>query len=373
MDTSPRAGALKRAGLDAKLVEACYMGNVCSANLGQAPARQSALFAGLPESCTCTTVNKVCSSGLKSVSLAAADIALRHSEIIVAGGMENMSLVPHYVSSARFGHKLGHMEMKDGLLYDGLQDPHEGVHMGMCAEACAKRYGFSRDEQDAYAKESYRRAKVAWEQGKFVSEIEKVVVGEGKRKTVVERDEEVWRTDMSRVAGMKPAFLSDGSGSVTSGNASGLNDGAAAVVLMSRSKATAMGIRILATIRGYADAECAPVEFTTAPSKAIPKAVSRAGVGMEDVDVFEVNEAFAVVALANRRLLGTRASEDRVNLWGGAVSLGHPLGCSGARILVTLLSVLRDGGGKIGVAGICNGGGGSTAMVVERHVESSSL
>lgn len=340
------------------------MGNVCSANLGQAPARQAAIAAGLPESCVCTTINKVCSSGLKAVTLAAQEIALGQAEVIVAGGMENMSLVPYYLPKARFGHRFGNSQIVDGLLNDGLFDPYGQKHMGMCAETCAKKYGILRDAQDAHAKQSYRRSLAAWAGGKFDAEVVPVVFMQKGKEVVVEKDEECTRTSIDVIDKMRTAFIKDSTGTVTSGNASGLNDGAAALVLMSAVKARKLGLTPLATIRGYADVEQNPEEFTTAPSIAIPKALARADVKLADVDAFEVNEAFSVVALANSKLLNLL--DEKVNIHGGAVSLGHPLGCSGARILVTLLSLLDQYKWRLGVAGICNGGGGSTAIVVER-------
>eukprot|EP00177_Eucheuma_denticulatum_P002091 GFKZ01003736.1.p1 GENE.GFKZ01003736.1~~GFKZ01003736.1.p1 ORF type:complete len:355 (-),score=63.61 GFKZ01003736.1:393-1457(-) len=340
------------------------MGNVYSAGLGQAPARQAALKAGLPESCVCTTVNKVCSSGLKSITLAAQDIALGVADVVVAGGMESMSNVPYYLTSARFGYRMGDGVAVDGLLHDGLRDAGVQEHMGMFAERCAKRYGITRGDQDDCAVESYERSLRAWRQGKFRAEVVGVRTKVRRKEVELTEDEEPGRTEVGRIGGMKGAFVKDGSGTVTSGNASGLNDGAAAVVLMSREKAEEVGVRIVGRVMGYADAELAAEEFTTAPAVAIPKAMRRAGVGMGDVDVFEVNEAFAVVSLVNRELLGL--DKERTNVFGGAVSLGHPLGCSGARIVVTMMSVLEDRKGRIGVAGICNGGGGSTAIVVER-------
>lgn len=362
--------ALKKASVSASDVEACYMGNVCSAGLGQAPARQAALGAGLPESCVCTTVNKVCSSGLKSITMAAQDIALGVAQVVVAGGMENMSSIPYYLTGARFGYRMGNAVATDGLVFDGLRDPHEDKHMGLFAEECAKTHDISREEQDRYAIQSYERSLKAWKEGKFADEIAPVRTSVGRKEVNVTEDEECKRTPIENIDGMRPAFLKDGSGTVTSGNASGLNDGAAAVVLMSRKKAMELGVSILATISGYADAERAPAEFTVAPSLAIPKAVERAGRKMEEVDFFEVNEAFAVVALANSKLMQLDA--EKTNVYGGAVSMGHPLACSGARIVVTLLSVMKEKGGRVGVAGTCNGGGGSTAMVVEREGSAAS-
>lgn len=358
------AGALEKGHVSADVVEGCYMGNVCSAGLGQAPARQAALIAGLPYSCVCTTVNKVCSSGMKSITMAAQDIALGVADVVVAGGMESMSIVPYYLMGARFGYRMGDAGAVDGLLYDGLRDAGAEVPMGLFAERCAKRYEISRGDQDEHAVESYERSLKAWKQGKFQGEVVGVRTRVGRKEVNFMEDEEHVRIQVERIGGMKGAFVKDGTGTVTSGNASGLNDGAAAVVLMSREKAEEMGIRIVGRILGYADAEQAGEEFTTAPAVAIPKAMKRAGVVMEEVDVFEVNEAFSVVSLVNRELLGL--DKEKTNVFGGAVSLGHPLGCSGARIVVTMLSVLDDRKGRVGVAGICNGGGGSTAVVVER-------
>lgn len=363
--------ALDKGKISASDVEACYMGNVCSAGLGQAPARQAALQAELPESCACTTVNKVCSSGLKAITMAAQDIALGLSQVVVAGGMENMSSVPYYLLRARFGYRMGDGVVSDGLVYDGLRDPHADKHMGLFAEQCADEYSISRDDQDQHAMESYRRSRKAWEEGKFANEIAPVRTATGRKEVNVVEDEECKRTAVEQICGMRPRFLKDGNGTVTSGNASGLNDGAAAVVLMSRTKAVELGLEVLGTITGYADAERAPAEFTIAPSLAIPKAVKRAGVKMEDVDVFEVHEAFSVVALANSKLMQLDAN--KTNLYGGAVSLGHPLGCSGTRIVVTLLSVMKERGARRGVAGICNGGGGATALVIERDAVKSKI
>lgn len=340
------------------------MGNVCSAGLGQAPARQAGLLAGLPENCVCTTVNKVCSSGMKSITMAAQDIMLGIADVIVAGGMENMSDVPYYLLKARFGYRMGDGKTVDGLLHDGLIDPSQEKHMGIFAEQCAVKHSISREEQDKHAAESYRRSLKAWTERKFDGEITPVRTMVGRKEVDVNEDEECRRTPVERIPGMRPVFIKDGSGTVTSGNASSLNDGAAAVVLMSRRKARDLGLEPLAKIAGYADAETTPAEFTTAPALAIPKAMQRADVDIIDVDVFEVNEAFSVVALANSRLLDL--DPDRTNVYGGAVSLGHPLGSSGARIVVTLLSVMMERRAKRGVAGICNGGGGSTAIVVER-------
>lgn len=346
------------------------MGNVCSAGLGQAPARQAALSAGLPDSCTCTTINKVCSSGLKAISAGVQDIQLGLADVVVAGGMESMSLIPHYAPDARFGMRMGDMTLTDGMIKDGLWDPHGDKHMGMFAEQCAAKYSIGREMQDGHARQSYLRAAEAGKGGKFRREIVPVEVRKRKKVTVVEEDQEYSRTDVEDLPNMSPAFLRDGKGTVTAGNASSLNDGAAAVVLMSSKKVRELGAQPIAQVLGYADAEKQPSEFTTAPAEAIPKAMRRAKVEKEDVDLYEINEAFSVVALANERLLGLDSS--KTNVFGGAVALGHPLGTSGARIVITLLNALQDKGGSVGVAGICNGGGGSSAMVFRRVVEENA-
>lgn len=347
------------------------MGNVCSAGVGQAPARQAALQAGLPESCTCTTVNKVCASGLKAITMGAQDIALGIADVVVAGGMENMSSVPYYVGQARFGMRMGDARLVDGMIKDGLWDSLHDKHMGLFAERCAEMHGFSRAEQDAHAEQSYRKAVAAGADGKFENEIAPVSVGSGKGHTVVREDEEYGKANLDRLPSLRPAFIKDGSGTVTSGNASSLNDGAACVVLMRGSKARAMGIPPLATIIGYADAERAPEDFTIAPALSVPRALARAKVALRDVDLIELNEAFSVVALANAKILGL--DDARVNIFGGAVALGHPLGTSGARIVVTLLNALADRGARTGVAAICNGGGGSTALVLDRGPDFAKL
>ena len=363
-------GALIQASLPSSCVEACYMGNVCSAGLGQAPARQAAISAGLPSTCVCTTVNKVCSSGLKAITLAAQDLLLGQAKVVIAGGMENMSQIPYYINKARFGHRMGNSELVDGMLNDALIDPYSRQHMGTFAEKCAKRYKFSRKQQDDLAKESYKRALSAWKQGLFAAEVVEVPIKGRKKDLVITKDEECARIKIEEIDGMWPAFQKDSNGTVTSGNSSGLNDGAAAVVMMRQSLAKEKGLEILGTILGYTDTEQEPEEFTTSPSKAIPKALEKAKIKIGDVDVFEVNEAFSVVSLANARLLGLNPA--KVNVNGGAVALGHPVGCSGARIVVTLLNVLRQLKARRGVASICNGGGGATAIVVERHGQTNS-
>ncbi len=355
-------GALEKAGVDASEVQQVIMGNVISANLGQAPARQAAKKAGLPDTVECTTVNKVCASGSKAIMYAAQAIMLGQADVVLAGGMESMSNVPYYLDKARFGAKYGHGQMIDGLMKDGLWDPYHDYAMGNAADATATHYGITREAQDAFAQQSYERSAAAAKAGKKKDEIVPVTVTVRGKSTVVEDDEEYTKVDFSKFAGLKPAFTKEGS--VTAANASTLNDGAAAVLLMSREKAEALGVKPLAIIRGFADAEQAPEWFTTTPSLAIPKALKNAGVEASEVDFYEINEAFSVVSLANNQLLNLEGS--KVNVYGGAVSLGHPLGASGARIVTTLLNVLQNEGGKIGVTGICNGGGGASSIVLEK-------
>ncbi|HEY8386968.1 MAG TPA: acetyl-CoA C-acyltransferase [Parasegetibacter sp.] len=355
-------GALDRAGVKPELVQEVLMGSVLQANLGQAPARQAARFAGLPVEVNCTTVNKVCASGMKSIALGAQSILLGDNDIVVAGGMESMSNVPFYVEQMRWGNKYGNTSLIDGLAKDGLTDVYDGQAMGMAAELCARECNISREDQDAFAIESYKRSQAAWEAGKFNNEIVPVPIPQRKGDPVMfERDEEPWNVKFDKIAGLRPAFRKDGT--VTAANASTMNDGAAAVVLMSKEKADELGIKPIAKIRGYADAEQSPEWFTTSPSVALPKALAKAGLDKKDIDCWELNEAFAVVGIENTRRLGIDPA--RVNMHGGAVSLGHPLGCSGARIIVTLINVLRANGFKYGAAGICNGGGGASAMVIE--------
>lgn len=338
------------------------MGNVLSANLGQAPATQAAKFAGLPD-LPATTINKVCASGTKAIMLAAQSIANGDNEIIVAGGMESMSNVPYYLDKARNGYRLGHGQITDGLVKDGLWDVYNDYHMGSAAELCATECHISREEQDNFAIESYKRAQAAQTSGKFANEIIAIEVKDRKGEiTLVDTDDEPTAVKFDKISSLKPVFKKDGT--VTAANASTLNDGAAALVLMSADKAKELGLTPLAKILGYADAQQAPEWFTTAPAKAIPLALHKANVNAEDVDYFEINEAFSVVSIANNQLL--KLNESQVNVNGGAVSLGHPLGASGARIVVTLLSVLAQNDGKIGVAGICNGGGGASALVIEK-------
>jgi acetyl-CoA C-acetyltransferase len=355
-------GALEKAGLSADAVEEVYMGNVLQANVGQAPARQAAMAAGIGNQVPCTTINKVCSSGMKAIMMGAQAIKAGDVEIIVAGGMENMSAVPHYLPTGRTGVKLGDISLVDGLVKDGLTDVYNAQHMGVCAELCAEEHQFTREDQDAFALESYRRSAAAWNGGKFANEVVPVAVPQRRGDAiVVDTDEEYTKVNTDKVPQLRPVFKKDGT--VTAANASTLNDGASAVVLMSASKAAELGLDPIARITGYADAAQEPEWFTTAPAKALPKALAKAGITMDAVDFFEFNEAFSVVGLANMKLLGLDAA--KVNVHGGAVSLGHPLGASGARIITTLIGVLQQNGGKIGAAAICNGGGGASALVLE--------
>ena len=355
-------GALEKAGLPADAVEEVYMGNVLQANVGQAPARQAAMAAGISSQVPCTTINKVCSSGMKAIMMGTQAIKAGDVDIIVAGGMENMSAVPHYLPMGRTGVKLGDISLVDGLVKDGLTDVYNAQHMGVCAELCAEEHHFTREDQDAFALESYRRSAAAWEGGKFANEVVPVAVPQRRGDAiVVDTDEEFTKVNTAKVPQLRPVFKKDGT--VTAANASTLNDGASAVVLMSASKAAELGLKPIAKITGYADAAQEPEWFTTAPAKALPKALAKAGITMEAVDFFEFNEAFAVVGLANMKLLGLDAG--KVNVHGGAVSLGHPLGASGARIITTLIGVLQQNDGKTGAAAICNGGGGASALVLE--------
>ena len=353
--------AVEKAGIQPAQIQEVYMGNVLSANLGQAPATQAAKFAGLPD-VPATTINKVCASGTKAIMLAAQSIALGQNEIVVAGGMESMSNVPYYLDKARNGYRLGHGQITDGLVKDGLWDVYNDYHMGSAAELCASTCNITREDQDNFAVQSYQRAQAAQASGKFTEEIVAVEIKDRKGDiTLFNQDEEPNAVKFDKIPGLKPVFKKDGT--VTAANASTLNDGAAALVLMSAEKAAELGIKPLAKILAYADAQQAPEWFTTAPSKAIPLALSRANLKTTDVDFFEINEAFSVVSLANNQELGLDGN--KVNVNGGAVAIGHPLGASGARIVVTLLSVLAQNNGKIGVAGICNGGGGASAIVIE--------
>ena len=355
-------GALEKVSLSVDKVDEVFMGNVLQANLGQAPARQAAMAAGLTQEVPCTTINKVCSSGMKSIMLAAQSIMCGDNDIVIAGGMENMSSVPHYFANGRNGQRLGDMKLVDGLVKDGLTDVYNKVHMGNCAELCAKEMNFSREQQDAFAIESYNRSASAWENGKFKDEVVPVAVPQRRGDDlIVSEDEEYKNVKMDKIPNLRPVFDKDGT--VTAANASTLNDGAAALLLMSAEKAKELGLKPLAKIRSYADAAHQAEWFTTAPAKALPIALDKANLSTSDVDYFELNEAFSVVGLANIEKLGLDAT--KVNVNGGAVSLGHPLGCSGARIIVTLLHVLQQKGAKVGAAGICNGGGGASALVIE--------
>ncbi len=355
-------GALDKIGLAPEMVEEVLMGNVVQAGTGQAPARQAAIFAGIPDTVPCTTINKVCASGMKAIMQAAQSIALGDTSIVVAGGMENMSLIPHYVHM-RNGQKFGPATLEDGMQKDGLVDAYDHNAMGVCADLCATEHKFSREDQDAFAIQSYQRAAKAWSSGKFADEVVPVEVPQRRGEPlIVAEDEEFKNVKMDKIPSLRPAFSKDGT--VTAANASTINDGAAALVLMSAEKAAELKLTPLATIKSYADAAQEPKWFTTAPAKALPKALAKVGLDIKSIDFFEFNEAFAVVGLANMKLLGLQDSN--VNVHGGAVALGHPLGCSGARIVITLLSVLQQNNGKLGAAAICNGGGGASALILER-------
>lgn len=356
-------GALNKINLKPELVEEVLMGNVVQAGTGQAPARQAAIYAGIPNTVPCTTINKVCASGMKAVMQAAQSIALGDANIIVAGGMENMSLIPHYLS-ARTGTKFGPTSLIDGMQKDGLVDAYNQKAMGVYADTCATKYEFSREAQDDFAIQSYNRSTAAWKAGKFDNEIIPVEVPQRRGEPIlVTKDEEFTNVKMDKIRQLRPAFTKEGT--VTAANASTINDGAGAMVLMSKEKANELGLKALATITGYADAAHEPEWFTTAPAKALPKALNKANITIDDVDFFEFNEAFSVVGLANMKILGL--NDTNVNVNGGAVSLGHPLGCSGVRIIITLLNVLEQNNAKIGAAAICNGGGGASAIVLKRN------
>ena len=355
-------GALDKIKLNPAMVDEVLMGNVVQAGTGQAPARQAAIYAGLPDTTPCTTVNKVCASGMKTVMQAAQSIALGDAHIIVAGGMENMSLIPHYYH-ARSTTKFGPATFIDGMQRDGLVDVYDQNAMGVCADACATEYKFSREDQDAYAIQSYKRSAQAWADGKFKNEVVPVEVPQRRGEPiVVTEDEEFKNVKMEKIPSLRPAFSKDGT--VTAANASTINDGAGAMVLMSLDKAKELGLKPLAKIKSYADAAHEPKWFTTAPAKALPKALDKAQLKIDDIDFFEFNEAFSVVGLANMKILGL--NDENVNVNGGAVSLGHPLGCSGVRILITLLNILEQQNAKLGAAAICNGGGGASALILER-------
>jgi acetyl-CoA C-acetyltransferase len=356
-------GAIDKAGIAAELVTDVFMGAVIQANMGQAPARQAAKFAGLSDTVNCTTVNKVCASGMKAISMAVQHLLLGDAEIVVAGGMESMSNVPFYNSNMRWGQKYGNVQLIDGLVRDGLTDVYDGNAMGIAAEHCAKECNITREDQDRFAIESYKRSQQAWEKGLFNDEIVPVSIKQKKGDSlVVSKDEEPFNVKFDKIPTLHPAFVKEGT--VTAANASTMNDGAAALVLMTKEKANSLGIKPIAIVKGYADAEQSPIWFTTSPSIALPKAIKNAGLTPAQIDYWELNEAFAVVGIENAKRLSI--SLDKVNVQGGAVSLGHPLGCSGARIIVTLLSVLKNNKAKYGAAGICNGGGGASAIVIER-------
>jgi acetyl-CoA C-acetyltransferase len=356
-------GALKKAGVEAKDVQEVYMGNVLTANVGQAPARQAAIFAGMPYEVPCTTINKVCASGSKAIMLAAQSIMLGINDVVVAGGMESMSNVPYYLDKARNGYKLGHGQLTDGLIKDGLWDVYNDFHMGNAAELTAKEMKITREMQDEYAVQSYKRSAAANQSGMFKDEIVSVEIPQkGGAAVEITEDEEYKKVNFEKVPSLKPVFQKDGT--VTAANASSLNDGASALILMSKEKADLLGLKPIAKILGFADAEQKPEWFTTSPSLAIPKALKNAGIKENQVDFYEINEAFAVVSIANNMKLNLDPA--KVNVLGGAVSMGHPIGCSGARIVTTLTNVLNKKNGRIGVTGICNGGGGASAIVIEK-------
>jgi acetyl-CoA C-acetyltransferase len=354
-------GAMDRINLDPKHVTEVFMGSVLQANLGQAPARQAAKFAGLPDSVHCTTVNKVCASGMKAIMLGAQSIMLGENDVVIAGGMENMSQVPYYLENNRWGAKYGNGAVIDGLAKDGLTDVYGNFPMGNCAELCAKEKNITREQQDAFAVESYKRSAAAWSAGKFADEIVPLVVKTKKGDIEFKEDEEYKNVNFEKIPALKPVFIKDGT--VTAANASTMNDGAAALILMSKEKADALGIKPIAKIKSFADAAQAPEWFTTTPSLAVPRAIEKAGLKQSDIEFYELNEAFAVVGIVNTQMMKLDAS--KVNVNGGAVSLGHPLGASGARIICTLINVLKQNKAKYGAAGICNGGGGASAMVIE--------
>ncbi len=355
-------GVLQKAGIKAELVQDVLMGCVLQANLGQAPARQAAKFAGLPDEVNCTTINKVCASGMKAIAQASQSIMLGDADLVIAGGMESMSNVPFYTDSLRWGNKYGNTSLIDGLAKDGLTDVYDGKAMGNAAELCAGTCGISREEQDAFAIESYKRSQSAWENGLFTNEVVPVEIPQRKGDPLIfAKDEEPFNVKFDKIPTLNPAFTKNGT--VTAANASTMNDGAAALLLMSKEKAGELGLKPIAKIVSYADAEQAPEWFTTSPSIAVPKAVAKAGLKMEDISYWELNEAFAVVGIENSKRMNLDPA--KVNVHGGAVSIGHPLGCSGARIVVTLINVLKANKAKYGAAGICNGGGGASAMVIE--------
>ena len=355
-------GAIEKIGLEKDSIDEVFMGNVLQANLGQAPARQAAIFAGLPNNIPCTTINKVCSSGMKAVMLAAQTISTGDNDIVVAGGMENMSKVPHYFQKGRTGQKLGDMKLVDGLVKDGLTDVYNKIHMGVCAEKCAMDMNISREEQDSFAIESYTRSENAWKNGKFNNEVLNIEIENRKKeKITISEDEEYKNVKKEKIPVLRPVFIKDGT--ITAANASTLNDGASALILMSKEKAEKLGIKPLAKIIGFTDAAHEAEMFTTAPAKALNKLLKKVNITTENIDYYELNEAFSVVGIANMKLLNI--NPEKVNVNGGAVSLGHPLGNSGSRIIVTLINVLKQNKGKIGAAAICNGGGGASAIIIE--------
>lgn len=355
-------GALIMAGLDPKEVQEVFMGNVLSANLGQAPARQASIGAGIGYEVPCTTINKVCASGMKAVMIAAQSIMTGQQDVVVAGGMESMSNVPYYIPKARFGYKFGSAELVDGLSKDGLEEVYHRFSMGSCAENTAREMAISREAQDEYAIQSYRRSAAAWKNGFFKKEVVPVTLKDKKGEVIIDEDEEFKKVKLEKIPTLQPVFQKEGT--VTAANSSTINDGASALILMSKRKALSLGLSPIAKILGFADAAHDPIWFTTAPALAIPKAIENAGLAASDIDYYEINEAFAAVAIANQQKLDL--SIDRLNVWGGAVALGHPLGCSGARIIATLHSVLETNNSNIGVAAVCNGGGGASAIVIEK-------
>ena len=355
-------GAIEKCGINKDIIDEVFMGNVLQANLGQAPARQAAINAGLSDKTPCTTINKVCSSGMKSIMLGAQTILCGDNDVVMVGGMENMSSVPHYLSNSRTGQKLGDIKALDGLVKDGLTDVYNNKHMGLCAETCAKEMNFSREEQDNFAIESYKRSAKSWEEKRFNDEIVNVEVPQRKGDNlIINEDEEYKKVILEKIPNLRPVFEKEGT--ITAANASTINDGASALILMSKEKANELNLKPLAKIISYADSAHEPEWFTTAPSSAVEKAIKKANIKKSDVDFYELNEAFSVVGLANIKLL--EIENKKVNVNGGAVSLGHPLGSSGSRIVVTLINVLKQNNGSIGVAGICNGGGGASAIVIE--------
>jgi acetyl-CoA C-acetyltransferase len=353
--------ALERAGITPEQVQEVFMGNVISANLGQAPAQQASIYAGIPTTVNCTTINKVCASGMKAITLGAQSILCGDNDIVVAGGMESMSNTPYYLEKARNGYRLGHDKIIDGIIRDGLWDPYKDYHMGNAGELCSTTYNITRQDQDDYAKESYTRAQKAWEAACFKKEVVPVEIP-GKASTTIAEDEEYKKANFDKMGALKPAFVKEGT--ITAANASKINDGAASVVLVSEEKLKELSLKPLARIVAYADASQAPEWFTTTPTKAMQKVLDKSGLKVSDIDFFEVNEAFSCVAIINARELNI--PNDKLNVWGGAVALGHPIGCSGARICVTLTSILQHNNSRYGMAGICNGGGGASAMILER-------